>query len=92
MDIVIVGQGSPEWDEMWNKLNDHPLNEGLEEPKSAFNNGEVWQYMSSYYQNGKILHEFRHRNHPKTNNIQRVVFEGSDKFTTEQISKVIKVK
>lgn len=92
MDLVIVEQGSPEWDEMWNKLNDHPLNEGLEEPKSAFNNGEVWQYMSTYRQGDKCLHEFRHRCHPRTNKIEKIVFTASDKFTNDQISKVIKVR
>lgn len=92
MDLVLVERDTAEWDYMWQWLESHPINEGIENPRLALNCGELWQYMSSYYQNGKILHEFRHRNHPKTNNIQRVVFEGSDKFTTEQISKVIKVK
>jgi hypothetical protein len=92
MDIVIVEQGSPEWDDMWNKLNDHPLNEGLEQPKTAVNNGEAWQYMSTYRQGDKCLHEFRHRCHPRTNKIEKIVFTASDKFTDDQINKVIKVR
>jgi hypothetical protein len=92
MDIVIVEQGSPEWDDMWNKLNDHPLNEGLEQPKTAVNNGEAWQYMGSYRQGDKVIHSFRHRQHPRDNQRKDINFYASDKFTSEQISKVIKVK
>ncbi len=92
MDIVIVEQGSPEWDDMWNKLNDHPLNEGLEQPKTAFNNGEAWQYMGSYRQGDKVIHSFRHRQHPRDNQRKDINFYASDKFNSEQISKVIKVK
>lgn len=92
MDLVIVEQGSPEWDEMWNKLNNHPINEGMEEPKTALNNGEVWQYMGSFKQGDKVIHSFRHRQHPRDNQRKDVNFHASDKFTSEQISKVIKVK
>jgi hypothetical protein len=92
MDIVIVEQVSPEWDDMWNKLNDHPLNEGLEQPKTAVNNGEVWQYMGSYRQADKVIHSFRHRSHPRDNQRKDINFYASDKFNSEQISKVIKVK
>ncbi len=92
MDIVIVEQGSPEWDDMWNKLNDHPLNEGLEQPKTAVNNGEAWQYMGSYRQGDKVIHSFRHRQHPRDNKRKDINFYASDKFNSEQISKVIKVK
>jgi hypothetical protein len=92
MDLVIIERESAEWNYMWEWLENHPINEGIENPRLALNNGELWQYMSSYYQNGKILHEFRHKNHPKTNNIQRMVFEGSDKFNETQIAVRKKVR
>jgi len=92
MDIVIVEQGSDEWNYLWDYVAKHPINEGLEEPRVAFNQGEQFQYMGSYRQGDKIIHSVRHRQHPRDNNRKDINFYASDKFTSEQISKVIKVK
>ena len=72
MEMVVFKKGSPDWDFIWNWLSEHPINEGLEEPHVAFNNGEVWQYMSSYRNGNTIVSEYRHRNHIKTNDVYRV--------------------
>jgi hypothetical protein len=92
MDIVIIERDTSEWIDMWEKLEKHPINEGIENPRLALNSGELWQYMGSFRQGDKVLHEFRHREHPRTNKVERIVFYASDKFNSEQISKVIKVK
>jgi hypothetical protein len=92
MDIILIQIDSEEWIDMWEKLEKHPINEGIENPRLALNSGELWQYMGSFRQGDKVLHEFRHREHPRTNKVERIVFYASDKFNSEQISKVIKVK
>lgn len=90
MDIIFVKQDSIEWNAMWDYLSKHPINEGLEYPKIAYNNGESWQYMGSFKQGDKIIAEFRHRKHPKTQNVYKVLFNHS--VSDDSIDKVIKVK
>ena len=92
MDLVLVERGTPEWDYMWQWLDSHPINEGVEMPRVAWNNGEIWQYMGSYRQDDKVIHSFRHRQHPRDNQRKNLSLHASDKFNNEQISKVIKVK
>jgi hypothetical protein len=92
MDLVIVEQGSEEWQYIWDYVANHPINEGIDEPRVAFNQGEQFQYMGSYRQGDKVCHSIRHRFHPRNNDRVNLTFHASDKFTSEQISKVIKVK
>jgi hypothetical protein len=92
MDIVIIERDTSEWIDMWEKLEKHPINEGIENPRLALNSGELWQYMGSFRQGDKVIHSFRHRSHPRDNQRKNINFYASDKFNSEQISKVIKVK
>lgn len=92
MEFILIKQDSPEWERMWGFLENHPINENIEEPRVALNEGEAWQYMGSFKQDNKVIHEFRHRSHPVTNNVYKVTFYASDEFTTEQIEKTLKVK
>lgn len=92
MDLVLIKEGTDEWNHMWSIIETHPINEGIDEPKAAFNQGESWQYMSSYLQNDKLLHEFRHRLHPRTNKLERIVLNSSNKFTDDQIAFKKKVR
>lgn len=85
MDLIVFKKDSAEWGFIWQWLEEHPINEGLEEPRVALHEGEAWQYMSSYSHDNKILHEVRHRNHPKTNKLEVLVFNGSDNFNEDQI-------
>ena len=48
--------------------------------------------MGSYKNGNKIIHEFIHKNHPKTLDVYKITFNGSDTFTDDQIEKSIKVK
>lgn len=66
MDFIIVKQDSPEANWMWDWLSGHPLNQDLDKPTEANNNGEKWQYMGSYMQGDRVIHSFRHRAHPRT--------------------------
>jgi len=90
MDIVLLKKDSVEWVVIWDILAKHPINDGLDEPKIAYNDGESWQYMASYKQGDNVIHEFRHKKHPKTNDVYRVNF--NNKVSDNSIEKIIKVK
>lgn len=85
MELVLLKRESAEWNSMWERLSQHPINVGLEEPIVALNEGEAWQYMFSFFNGDKILHEFRHRNHPTTNKVERIIFNGGNDFSDDQI-------
>jgi len=91
MELVLIEPNSPEWDYMWNWLAEHPINKDIAEPTLAMNEGEGWQYVGSFKQDTRIIHEFRHRKHPKTGLIQNLKVSGSDTFTKEQIHKQFKL-
>jgi hypothetical protein len=91
MELVLIKQDTPEWNYMWEWLASHPLNEGIENPSLAVNNGEAWQYMGSYKQGERVLHTFRHRQHPKYNKVENVSVSASKELTEEQIAKNFKL-
>ena len=91
MELAIIEIGSIEWNNMWDWLASHPINEGLTEPSVATNNGESWQYTGSYKQGERMVHSFRHRNHPTTNTLQNLSVEASNELTKEQIKKTFKL-
>lgn len=74
MEAIILKQDSSDWEDAWNWLGNHAINQGLEEPKVAKNVSESWQYMGSYLNKSILISEFRHRLHPKTNNIYRATY------------------
>jgi hypothetical protein len=76
---------------MWNWLENHPINNGLDEPSLALNENEGWQYMGSFKQGNKVIHEFRHRNHPKTNSVITLNVIASTGLTDDQIQKEFKL-
>lgn len=90
MNLILIKPNSPEWDYMWKWLEDHPLNKDIQEPSTALNEGEAWQYMGSWQQDDRAIHSFRHRNHPVTNNIQTVSVQASEDLTPDQIEKTFK--
>ena len=91
MDMILIKKDTTEWNTMWETLANHPINDGLEFPRIAYNDGEQWQYMGSYRQDGKIIHDFRHRNHPKTLDVYKITFNGNA-VSEEDIDKTIRVK
>jgi hypothetical protein len=93
MELVIIEIGSPEWEYAWNWLSAHPLNSGLEEPSVASHSesGEAWQYMGSFKQGNRVIHEFRHRQHPVTQRREDLKVQASGELTPEQIKKSFKI-
>jgi len=67
--LIMVERDTPEWDYMWGRLADLPVNAGLPQPTVAFHDdaAEAWQYMGTERHGSKWLHCFRHRCHPRTN-------------------------
>lgn len=92
MELLFIKQDQSEWDYIWLWLELHPINQGLDDPRSANNNGIVWEYMGSYHNNNKVIHEFVHKNHPKTNKSYVATLEASETFNDNQIEKRIKIK
>lgn len=95
MEMLLIKNGSPEWERMWQKLADHPINKGLEEPTVALNpdNGEVWQYMGSFREGGHTIHEMRHRSHPNDNGERYLYkFAASSEISDDDIEKTLPVK
>jgi hypothetical protein len=92
MEMVLIKDGSQEWERMWDMVANHPINEGIEHPSIALNNGEGWQYMGSYRQDNRIIHEFKHRKHQRFGRIENIKFMASDKITDDDIENSRKVK
>ena len=91
MELVLITPESEEWEYMWDWLASHPINEGIEDPSLATNNNESWQYMGSLMQGKTVLHQFRHRCHPLTNDVYSLILSASESFTNEQIAKKFKL-
>ena len=91
MELVLIEIDSPEWNYMWEWLSYHPINKEIEDPTTAFYNNEAWQYMGSFKQENKVLHTFRHRNHPRNGQLVNLTVNASDEFTTDQINKKFKL-
>jgi len=92
MEMVLIKEGSQEWERMWDMVANHPINEGIEHPSIAMNNGEGWQYMGSFKQADVIIHEFRHRDHQKFGRREYLKFSASKDITDDDIEKVLSVK
>lgn len=91
MELVLIEQGCPEWEYMWEWLSNHPINEGITNPSLAENEGEAWQYMGSYKQADRVLHSFRHRFHPITRGVKNLSLHASNLLTEDQIQKTFKL-
>ncbi len=85
MKLLIIKENTPEWHYMWNWLADHPINSAFPEPMVCLNEKEAWQYMGSFRSDKRIIHEFRHRNHPLTNDLLNLKVSGSEAFTEDSI-------
>ena len=91
MKLVLLKPNSIEWDFAWNWVASHPLNEGQEDPSTVMNNGYGWMYMGSYWNGSdKLISEFRHKLHPKTNNVQKLSIQHPE-FTKESFEKILNV-
>ena len=66
--MLIAQRGSPAWDAAWSGLARVLVTDGLGDGADLAqeNDGETWQYMGSEQIETGLLHEFRHRDHPKS--------------------------
>lgn len=91
MELVLVKIDSPEWEYIWDYIKNHPINQGIEEPTTALNNGYGWEYMGTFMQEGKALHQLRHFCHPNGNYTRTISLQASSSFTSEQVLKKFKL-
>lgn len=92
MEFILIDTKSIESDYMWNWLENHPLNIDLEEPRSADNNGFEWEYVGSFMQDKKVVHEFIHQQHPKTQAPIKLSLNASNHFTEDAIIRKFRIK
>lgn len=90
MDLVLIKKDSKEWNYIWNWLAEHPLNEDIEEPQVALNDGYMWEYMGSFKHNDNVITQFRHRHHIKTNRLEELMLSHKD-FDIDSIEKSFKL-
>jgi hypothetical protein len=90
MELILITPNTEEWEFIWTWLENHPINDGVEDPSTALHDGEAWQYMGSFKQKDKVISEFRHRNHPKINGLSKLSVEHPS-FNEESISKKFKL-
>ena len=89
---LFVTDEHDEWRCMWDLLAQHPINAGLDEPRSAENGDESWPYMSSSIYDAQPKHAFRHRCHPKTQRRENVFVPVSISFETELLKVASQIK
>ena len=92
MEFILIDTQSTEWNFMWDWLSSHPLNNDLEEPRSADNNGFEWEYVGSFMQDKKVVHEFIHQQHPKTQAPIKLSLNASNNFTEDTITRKFRIK
>ena len=85
MDFVILKDGSPTWEYIWDELAKNPINDGLENRSIAMNDGEAWQYMGTIEYGNKFLTDFRHRKHPYNSLPKYITIEHPDGIPSEDI-------
>jgi hypothetical protein len=89
MDFVLIKIDSKTWEDVWEWLSSHPINEGIKEPSIALNEGCTWEYRGTYKKGNKGVTEFIHRNHPKTNCLFKLSY--SHEILDTDIEKKFKV-
>lgn len=68
MEFAIIKINSNLWNSLWDELEQHPINENIENPSLACNDGFCWEYVGSYLHKNRLISEFLHKYHPATNN------------------------
>lgn len=91
MELILIKPNTEAFEFMWEWLANHPINEGLTEPKIAENQGQSWEYMGTFRNNDKFITEFRHKCHPTTNALYKAIVEHPN-VTENQIEKSAKIK
>lgn len=74
-------EGSREWRAAWQRLL--RLTRDRDHEAECPLTGEVWQYLSSFRDRGRWMHEFRHRHHPVKQRRWYVQLPASPGWTPE---------
>jgi len=85
MEFILIKEDSTEWNYMWEWLANHPINQGIDNPSLALNEGEGWAYMGSWKQGQRVIHTLRHRYHPATEKMEALSVEASKDMNDEMI-------
>lgn len=91
MELVLIEIDSAEWNYMWDWLANNPINQGIEDPSAALNDGQGWQYLGSLKQGDRLIHQFRHRKHPLNDSVISLSLTASKEMTPDQIQKKFKL-
>ena len=89
MEFVLLKPNGSLLEAAWKWLESHPINEGIQDPSIALNEGYAWEYRGTYRQDNKAVTEFLHRKHVNTNSLVKLSY-GHD-ITDEDIEKKYKV-
>lgn len=93
MVFLIIKIESKTWDEMWDWIADHPINEGYDEPSLVPNEGYGWQYIGTYKSNdGRAISEFKHKLHPRFDRVESLTYIHENGIPELDIEKVIPIK
>ena len=91
MDYIFIKSDSKEWGDMWDYVRTHPINEGLDEPCTAENEGEEWQYLGSFKNGNTVISQLIHGKHPKTNQRYKIPYQH-ETFNEDCIGKSSRIK
>jgi hypothetical protein len=77
MEYIIFKENSDDWNFIWDWLASHPINKGIEKPKVALNDNDYscWMYMGTFKKDDVVISDFKHVNHPTTNNLCKLSVE-----------------
>lgn len=93
MELILLKIGSNEWENAWEWVANHPINEGYDEPSLVPNKGAGWQYIGTFKnKDGRAISEFRHRNHPRFQRREYIKFAHEKEIAECDIEKVIPIK
>ena len=92
IELVLLKLDSEELKYVWSYLAGHPINQGLENPTSALNDGQEWMYMGTFTDGKRYLHQARHRFHPKCDCVKSISLDASKEFNPDtDIEKKLKL-
>lgn len=89
MDFVLIKTNSPKWEEIWEWVAGHNINQGLEIPSEALNEGFAWEYRGTYVNGKEAVSEFLHRHHPHTKTLHKLSY--GHEITDEDIEKKYRI-
>lgn len=91
MEIVLIKTDSKEYEYLWDFIENHPLNKGIENPKVALNQDEHWRYIGTITDGKRYIHTVQHTCHPYDNQFKEVSIDASKDFDVSDITERFKL-